>query len=268
VIDLDALATVGAPPAPHDRTLVVIPTLNEAANVATVLGRVRAAVPGASVLIVDDGSDDGTPELVESLAASLGRIRVARRDGPRGLGPAYRHGFATGLADGFDTLVEMDADLSHDPVDLPAILEALDAGADLSIGSRYVDGGLTVGWPKRREALSRVGGWYARRMLGCPVRDITSGFRAYRADLLRAIDLRSIRSTGYGFQIEMTNRAHRIGAAIAEVPIVFRERTAGASKMSAGIAIEAVAMVTRTAIRDRRDHRPSATGTLTVGGAS
>jgi dolichol-phosphate mannosyltransferase len=268
VIDLDALTAVGAPSTTHDRTLVVIPTLNEAGNVATVLGRVRAAVPGAHVLIVDDGSDDGTPELVELLAASLGHIRVARRHGPRGLGPAYRHGFATGLADGFDTLVEMDADLSHDPVDLPAILEALEDGADLAIGSRYVDGGLTVDWPKRRELLSRAGGWYARTMLRCPVRDITSGFRAYRADLLRAMDLGSIGSTGYGFQIEMTNRAQRVGATITEVPIVFRERTAGTSKMSAGIALEAIAMVTRTAIRDRHDHRRTTAGTLTVGGAS
>jgi dolichol-phosphate mannosyltransferase len=267
VIDLDALTSLRSPATARDRALVVIPTLNEAENVATVLGRVRSAVPDAHVLVVDDGSDDGTPELVESMATTLGQIHVARRHGARGLGPAYRHGFAAGLADGFDTLVEMDADLSHDPVDLPPILDALADGADLAIGSRYVDGGLTVGWPKRREALSRAGGWYARTVLDCPVHDITSGFRAYRADLLRAMDLGTITSTGYGFQIEMTNRAHRVGAAITEVPIVFRERTAGRSKMSAGIAVEAMLMVARTAIRDRRHHTATATGTLTIGGA-
>ncbi len=161
----------------------------------------------------------------------------------------------------------MDADLSHDPVDLPPILDAIADGSDLAIGSRYVDGGLTVGWPKRREALSRAGGWYARRALRCPVHDITSGFRAYRADLLRAMDLGSITSTGYGFQIEMTNRAHRVGAVITEVPIVFRERMAGTSKMSAGIAVEAMLMVARTAIRDRWRRPPATVETLTMGGA-
>ena len=249
----------------RDGTLVVIPTLNERMNVATVIGRVRAAVPAAHVLVVDDGSDDGTPELVEELAESRGRIDVLRRRGPRGLGPAYREGFAAGLAAGFDTLVQMDADLSHDPVDLPPLLEALDQGADLAIGSRYVDGGLTVDWPKRRELLSRAGGWYARRMLQCPVRDITSGFRASRADLLRRMQLETIGSTGYGFQIEMTNRACRIGAAITEVPIVFRERAAGASKMSGMIALEALLMVARTAARDRHPQREQACR-LTVGG--
>jgi len=264
VIDTDVPVAPTRGPA-RDGTLVVIPTLNERMNIATMIGRVRAAVPTAHVLVVDDGSDDGTPELVEELARSRGRIDVLRRRGPRGLGPAYREGFAAGLAAGFDPLVQMDADLSHDPVDVPALLEALDQGADLAIGSRYVDGGLTVNWPKRREVLSRAGGWYARRMLHCPVQDITSGFRASRADFLRRMDLESIASTGYGFQIEMTNRACRLGAAITEVPIVFRERTAGASKMSGTIALEALVMVARTAAHNRRA-TPTAEGSLTVGG--
>ena len=239
-------ATVG------DRTLVVIPTLNEAPNIAAVLQRVRRAVPAAQVLVVDDGSEDGTQEIVQVVAATDGNVTLLRRTGPAGLGPAYRHGFRFGLANGYETLVEMDADLSHDPDDLPKLLGAVEHGADLAIGSRYVDGGKTVGWAKRREALSRAGGWYARHLLRSPVRDITSGFRAYRAELLEAIDLESLRASGYGFQIEMTHRAEQVGAVIREVPIVFRERTAGASKMSLAIVGEALTMVPRLALRDRR----------------
>ena len=267
MIDLDVKAKPHLPSPLRNHTLIVIPTLNEQLNIATVLDRVRKVVPDAHVLVVDDGSDDGTPELVASVAASLGQIRVVQRHGPRGLGPAYRFGFATGLAERFETLVEMDADLSHDPVDLPALLDAVANGADLAIGSRYIDGGITVGWPKHRELLSRAGGWYARRLLHCPVHDITSGYRAYRAELLRTIRLDSIESAGYGFQIEMTNRACQVGAAIVEVPIVFRERTAGTSKMSPAIAAEALLMVARTAMRDRRRPVPAAASTLTLGGA-
>lgn len=252
--------TVGA------RTLVIVPTLDEAPNIATVLRRLFHVAPAAHALVVDDGSRDGTPEIVEGLAAELpGRIQLVRRDGPAGLGPAYRFGFDTGLAQGFDVLVEMDADLSHDPFDLPALLDAVDGGADLAIGSRYVDGGITVGWPKRREALSRMGGWYARRVLHSHVRDITSGYRAYRADLLRSLDLESVGTMGYGFQIEMTHRAEQAGARIREVPIVFRERTAGASKMSPAIVGEALLMVPRLAARDR--HAPASASPLAVGGA-
>jgi dolichol-phosphate mannosyltransferase len=229
-------------------TLVVLPTLEERANIAEVLHRVRAALPAARVLVVDDGSTDGTPQLAEAAARELGQIEVLRRTGPRGLGPAYRAGFGVGLSERFEVLVEMDADLSHDPSDLPALVAAVECGADLAVGSRYVAGGDTPGWPARRRLLSRAGGWYARSLLRLPVRDVTSGYRAYRASLLRAIDLETVTTTGYGFQIDMTDRARRLGAAIAEVPIVFRDRTAGDSKMSAAIIREALMMVTRRAL--------------------
>ncbi|MDQ1430137.1 MAG: dolichol-phosphate mannosyltransferase [Actinomycetota bacterium] len=236
-------------PALASNTLVVIPTLDEAANISSVLEGVRAALPSAHVLVVDDGSTDGTSERAQALGDELGQIHVLRRHGPRGLGPAYRAGFRAGLANGFEVMVEMDADLSHDPRALPSLLAAVQDGADLAIGSRYVAGGGTPGWPGRRRFLSRAGGWYARTLLRLPVRDVTSGYRAYRAQLLRDIDLDTVTSTGYGFQIEMTHRARQAGAVIDEVPIVFRDRTAGASKMSPAIAREALLMVTRRALR-------------------
>jgi hypothetical protein len=270
------------PPRPHSRalasnTLVVIPTLDEAPNISSVLRGVRAALPAAHVLVVDDGSADGTPELAEAVGREIGHIHVLRRLGPRGLGPAYRAGFRAALADGYEVMVEMDADLSHDPQSLPSLLTALQDGADLSIGSRYVAGGRTPGWPARRRLLSRAGGWYARTLLRLPVRDVTSGYRAYRAQLVRHIDLDTVKTTGYGFQIEMTDRARRAGAVIAEVPIVFRDRTAGVSKMSAAIAREALLMVTRRALhldgrhtRRRARSQPVTTpspSVSTIGGA-
>ena len=245
-------------PEPALRTLVVLPTLDEAANIATVLSRIRTALPAADILVVDDGSADGTPELAEAVAANLGGITTLRRTGPRGLGPAYRAGFGVGLAGDYDVLVEMDADLSHDPDDLPALVGSVGEGADLAIGSRYVAGGATPGWSAHRRALSRAGGWYARSLLGLRVRDVTSGYRAYRADLLRALDLASVTTTGYGFQIDMTDRARRAGAVIREVPIVFRDRTAGESKMSGAIIGEALLMVTRRALAPRLRGRPPA----------
>lgn len=234
-------------PAKTLRTLVVLPTLNEAANIRAVLTGIRTALPAADVLVVDDGSADGTAELAGAVGDELGHIEVLRRSGPRGLGPAYRAGFDVGLGRGYDVLVEMDADLSHDPSDLPELVTAAELGADLVIGSRYVDGGSTPGWPASRRLLSKGGGWYARTMLGLGVRDVTSGFRAYRADLLRSVDIDAVTTTGYGFQIDMTDRARRAGAVIREVPIVFRDRTAGESKMSGGIVREALLMVTRRA---------------------
>jgi dolichol-phosphate mannosyltransferase len=233
------------------RTLVVLPTLDEVANIRAVLTGIRRSLPAADVLVVDDGSTDGTPEIAEAVADVLGQIRVLRRVGPKGLGPAYRAGFAIGLRSGYDVLVEMDADLSHDPAALPALVDRVVRGADLAIGSRYVAGGSTPGWPARRRALSRAGGWYARSLLGLGVRDVTSGYRAYRGDLLRALDLGAVTTTGYGFQIDMTDRARRAGAVIREVPITFRDRTAGESKMSAAIVREALLMVTRRAVHAR-----------------
>ncbi len=233
------------------RTLVVLPTLNEAENIETVLVRIRASLPAGDVLVVDDGSTDGTPEFAEGVGRDLGHVTVFRRVGPRGLGSAYRAGFARGLAEGYDVIVQMDADLSHDPADLPVLVAGVGLGADLVVGSRYVPGGETPGWPERRRVLSRVGGWYARTLLGLRVSDVTSGFRAYRSDLLRAIDVEATTTTGFGFQIDMTDRARNAGAVIDEVPIVFRDRTAGTSKMSSAIIREALLMVTRRAI----DHR-------------
>jgi dolichol-phosphate mannosyltransferase len=239
----------------HTRVLIVLPTLDEADNIQNVLRRIRAALPSAHVLVVDDGSSDRTPDLAQAAADDLGQIRVLRRSGPKGLGPAYRAGFDAGLADGYDVLIEMDADLSHDPNDLPALVDSVLRGADLAIGSRYVRGGATPGWPRKRRLLSRAGGLYARSLLRLPVRDVTSGFRAYRAGLLRAIDLGTVDTTGYGFQIDMTDRARRTGAEIREVPIVFRDRTAGESKMSGGIVREALLLVTRRAFDNWRGPR-------------
>ena len=238
------------------RTLVVIPTLDERANIEAVLRGTRAALPDAHVLVVDDGSRDGTPEAATALGRELGGIDVVRRVGERGLGSAYRAGFAAGLADGYDVLVEMDADLSHDPHALPSLVDGVRAGADLVIGSRYVRGGATPGWSPKRRALSRGGCWYARHMLTLPVRDATSGFRAYRADALRRIDLTTVEASGYGFQIEMAYRIARGGGTIIEVPIVFRDRVAGTSKMSMAIVVEALALVTRWGIHDRSRRLP------------
>jgi len=179
---------------------------------------------------------------------------VLRRADATGLGSAYRAGFTWGLDRGYDVLVEMDADLSHDPKVVPTLLAALRQGADLAVGSRYVPGGGTVNWSMSRRAISRAGGGYARRMLRVPVRDVTSGFRAYRASLLRKIELDSVHAHGYGFQIEMTHRAHQLGADITEVPIVFKDREAGASKMSFGIVAEALTLVTLWGVQARLHH--------------
>lgn len=231
------------------RVLVVIPTYNEADNIAEVLVRTRRMLPAADVLVVDDGSPDGTADRVEALG--LTGVTVLRRPGKLGLGSAYRDGFRRGLDAGYDVLVEMDADLSHDPVMLPDLVGAAVAGADLAIGSRYVPGGSVPGWPLWRRAISRTGGTYARLMLGVPVRDATSGFRAFRAAALEAVDLDHVRADGYGFQVEMAYRVHSVGGSITEIPIAFRDRTRGRSKMSARIVAEALWLVTRWGVRDR-----------------
>ncbi len=234
------------------RALVVVPTYNEVANIEEVLRRTRAAVPAVEVLVVDDGSPDGTATTAEALAVELGGIHVLRRSHKSGLGAAYRAGFTWGLDRGFDVLVEMDADLSHDPGALPSLLEALAGGADLVIGSRYVTGGTIPSWSWHRRALSRHGNVYANIALGLGVHDATSGYRAYRRPLLEKLDISHFRSTGYTFQIESTYRVLMAGGSVVEVPIAFTDRVHGASKMSPRIIAEALVLVTSWAIRDRR----------------
>ena len=232
------------------RTLVVIPTYQEADNIVEVLRRVRGA-SHASVLVVDDNSPDGTGDLAEAAARELGSVEVMRRPGRGGLGGAYRAGFARGLEQGFEAFVEMDADLSHDPAALPTLLEPLDAGADLVIGSRYIPGGSIPNWTFHRRALSRWGNRYTAALLGLGIADATSGYRAYRAEALRDIDFYSVRADGYGFQIETAYRMCRRGRKVVEVPIEFAERTEGTSKMSSRIIVEALVLVTAWGVRDR-----------------
>lgn len=234
------------------RTLIVLPTYQEATNIVTVLHRIRAAVPTAEVLVVDDNSPDGTADLAEATAREIGGVEVLRRPGKAGLGSAYRAGFTHGLAAGADVLVEMDADLQHDPAALPRLLRpALVDEADLVIGSRYVPGGSIPDWPFHRRALSRWGNRYAAAMLGLDVADTTAGFRAYRADMVRKLELDTVSTDGYGFQIDMTYRVTRAGGRIIEVPISFTERVRGKSKMSGRIIVEALAAVTWWGMRDR-----------------
>ena len=237
--------------APDTRVLVVIPTYNEIENIDEVLRRTRRALPDATVLVVDDNSPDGTADRVVALQRPLGDLEVLRREGKQGLGAAYRAGFQAGLAEGYDILIEMDADLSHDPAALPDLVRAIANGADLAIGSRYVPGGSIPDWAPTRRAISKIGNTYARAMLRLPVRDATSGFRAYRADVLRDIDLDHVQADGYGFQVEMAYQVHTMGGHITEVPIEFRDRTLGRSKMSMRIVVEALWLVTRWGARDR-----------------
>lgn len=227
------------------RALVVIPTYNEVENVGEVLTRVHAAAPDVDVLVVDDNSPDGTGDVVDRRARDDERIMLMRRPGKAGLGAAYRAGFAWGATEGYDVMVEMDADLSHDPAALPSLLGAVDDGADLAIGSRYVPGGSIPNWRWHRKALSKWANRYAGWMLRIDVADTTAGYRAYRASMLERLDLSTIRADGYGFQVEMTHRTAERGGAIVEVPISFTDRTLGSSKMSMRIVVEAMLLVTR-----------------------
>ena len=233
------------------RTLVVLPTFNEADNIDEVLRRLRAAVPDADVLVVDDSSPDGTADLAETIGAELGGIEVMRRPAKSGLGSAYRDGFRQGLTLGYDVMVEMDSDLSHDPDALPALLDAVRDGASLALGSRYIPGGSIPDWSWHRRALSRWGNRYAARVLGMGIADATSGYRAYTAPALAEIDFHNVRADGYGFQIEMAYRVLRSGGTITEVPISFTDRVRGESKMSSRIVVEALVLVTGWGIRDR-----------------
>jgi glycosyltransferase involved in cell wall biosynthesis len=233
------------------RALLVLPTFEEAENLAEVLDRVRDASPDTQVLVVDDNSPDGTADLAERHGAVVGGVAVLRRPAKAGLGSAYRAGFRWGLERGFDVLLEMDSDLSHDPAALPSLLGAVEHGADLAIGSRYVPGGSIPAWSLHRRLLSRWGNRYAAGVLGLAVNDSTAGFRAYRATMLRQLDLDRIRAEGYGFQIEMTYEVVRGGGKVVEVPIAFADRVRGTSKMSGRIVVEALALVTWWGVRDR-----------------
>ena len=225
------------------RVLVIVPTYNEKDNVERVVARLRAAVPAADVLVVDDGSPDGTGDLADGLAAADPRIQVMHRPSKQGLGAAYVAGFRWGLERGYDVLVEMDADGSHRPEQLPDLLAAL-SSADLVLGSRWVPGGRVVNWPLSRQLLSRGGNTYVRMMLGFGVRDATGGFRAFRKRTLSAFTLEDVNSAGYCFQVDLAWRAVRRGFIVTEVPIVFVERELGTSKMSGAIVREALWRVT------------------------
>lgn len=238
------------------RCLVVVPTYQEAENVERLLTAVRAAVPDAEVLVVDDNSPDGTGELVEKVASDLGQIDLLTRSAKEGLGAAYRDGFAKALADGYDVIVQMDCDLSHEPEAIPTLVAAVVAGADCSVGSRYVPGGSTPNWPVHRRILSRVGNRYTSAVLGLGVRDATSGFRAYRSDTLRAIEVGTTRSSGYAFMSELAYRMVQQELEIAEVPITFVDRAYGTSKMSLRIIAESMGLVTVWAVRARTGTRP------------
>lgn len=230
--------------APGPATLVVIPTYDEREALPGTLARLRAAVPHAHALVVDDSSPDGTGRWAQQEASRDDHVHVLHRAGKQGLGPAYLAGFSWGLERGYEVLVEMDADASHRPEQLPGLLEAVRRGADLAIGSRWVRGGRVHDWPLRRLLLSRAANTYARMMMGLSVRDATAGFRAFRAELLRRLLSDDIASQGYCFQVDMTRRARRAGAVITEVPIDFDERAEGISKMSPAIVREALLLVT------------------------
>jgi dolichol-phosphate mannosyltransferase len=233
------------------RVFVSVPTYREAENIEPLLRRLRAAVPDAHILVIDDASPDGTADAAEKLAVELGGIEVLRRPGKSGLGAAYRAGHAIGLARGYDVMVQIDADLSHQPEALPSLLDAVRDGADLALGSRYVEGGAIPQWAVYRLALSRWGCRYAAWALGFAVSDSTAGYRAYRASALRKMKFETTRANGYTFQIEMTYRLVGAGGRITEVPITFTDRERGISKMSSRIVIEAMALVTLWGVRDR-----------------
>ena len=233
------------------RTLVVVPTYEEAANITDLLQRTRAAAPDVDVLVVDDNSPDGTAKLAQALGEELGQIDVLVRREKAGLGTAYRAGFAIGIERGYEAIMQMDADLSHDPAAIPSLIGALRDDVGLVIGSRYVPGGSIPHWPWHRRALSRYGNLYTRLALGMQVRDLTSGFRAWKASTLVGIDYETTHATGYLFQMEMAYRVERHDEGIAEVPITFTDRVRGASKMSGAVIFEELTRVTWWGVRDR-----------------
>lgn len=228
-----------------DSVLIILPTYNERDNLEPLVAAVHGALPDAHLLVIDDGSPDGTGELADRLAAADDRIQVVHRPGKQGLGTAYRLGFRHAIERSYDYVFEMDSDFSHDPKDLPRLLEAARGGADLVIGSRWVEGGGTVNWTLSRKLISRGGSLYARTILGVGIRDLTAGFKCFRRQTLERIDLPSVRSNGYSFQVEMNYRVVKAGMRVVEVPVTFVDRRVGQSKMSRAIFLEAVVMVWR-----------------------
>jgi dolichol-phosphate mannosyltransferase len=230
---------------------LILPTYNEAENVEPMVLAARAQLrAGDRILIVDDNSPDGTGAIADRLAQEIEGVEVLHRPGKQGLGRAYLAGFAHALAGGAELILEMDCDFSHDPADLPRLIAAAEGGADLVLGSRYVDGGDVTDWGVLRRLVSRGGSWYARVVLGVNVRDLTGGFKCFRRSVLEALNLETVHADGYGFQIELTYRTIQAGFRVVEIPIVFRDRRAGQSKMNARIALEAVWKV--PALRRRR----------------
>jgi dolichol-phosphate mannosyltransferase len=220
---------------------LILPTYNEAENIGPIVRATRDQLrPDDHILVVDDNSPDGTGRIADELAAELPNVDVLHRAGKLGLGRAYLAGFAHAIKHGADYVLEMDSDFSHDPADLPRLIETAEQGADLVLGSRYVTGGSVTDWGLLRRLISRGGSWYARVVLGVPVRDLTGGFKCFRRSVLEALDLESVHADGYGFQIELTYRAIKAGFRVVEIPIVFRDRRVGQSKMNARIALEAV----------------------------
>ena len=233
------------------RVVMVVPTYNEAENITEIVGRVRKAVPDADVLVVDDSSPDGTGDIADGLAAADPHVQVVHRTAKEGLGAAYLHGFRVALERGYDVIGEMDADGSHQPEQLPRLLEALQ-DADLVLGSRWIPGGSVVNWPWTRKALSRGGNLYTRVLLGIPVKDATGGFRLFRRTTLEKIDLGDVESVGYCFQADLAWRTVEAGLRVREVPIEFVERTRGESKMSPDVAVESLRRITAWGLRERR----------------
>ena len=235
--------------------MAVVPTYNEVANLEVLVRELRDIEPGIGIVVVDDASVDGTSQLAHRLAYEVGDIAVIERPAKLGLGSAYRRGLTHAIDQGADVCVQIDADLSHDPADLPALLTNISHGADLAIGSRYVPGGRIDRWPWSRRWLSRWGNRYAAGVLGLAVNDATAGYRAYRCETLQRMGFDRVTADGYGFQIEMTHRMVRAGGKIVEFPIAFRDRGAGESKLDRGIVREAVWLVVRLWVADRRDRR-------------
>ena len=237
------------------KTLIIIPTYNERDCVEPIVKAVRAAVPQATIQIVDDNSPDGTGAVADQIAARDPQVCVLHRTQKAGLGAAYIHAFTEALAAGWERIVQMDADFSHNPEDVPRLLHALEDGADMAVGSRYVSGGGTENWGLGRRIISRGGGLYARTALGVGVNDLTAGFKAWKASTLHGIDLGAVSAKGYGFQIEMTYRTLRAGFRVTEVPIMFVDRRVGSSKMSGSIFFEALTLVWRLRFKVARERK-------------